>query len=283
MKLPKLALIQCVYFGGIVFGYMPFNFTPTKSPRATKSPLAFAYSTAYSVCLLILLTIMFYYETIDVSENNRIKSTLKIVYFISVGIIVVRTALTAVQQLFNSKVIIQIINEGFHINELVHRLQLDKPLPPDSTEDMTGTDLLLAKVVTVLLQLIIVAGTLLSKYLWTANNLNYLQWLLFNKHFINIVMGASYFIAMQLALWFYWQLNRYLNVSMMSIRTVMDQDSIGVKMQQFCDISDEIDRIDRLYDRVTKFVGDVNRLFSLQLLMATITAFGYALMAVNSM
>lgn len=282
MKLPKIILIQCVYYGGIMFGYMPFRFEPTSSPRAKSNSLALAYSIIYSMFLLVLLPILFYYDTISISDNTRIKSTLKIVYFISVGIIVVRTVLTAIQQVLNAKGIVRVINEGFHINELVHRLQLEKPLPPDSAEDPSaaGPDLLLAKIITVVLQFAIVVATLLFSYLWNANNMDYLQWLMFNKHFVNIVMGASYFVAMQMSLWFYWQLNRHLNVSMMSIRTVMDQDSFGVKMQQFCAISDEIDRIDRLYDRVTTFVSDVNRLFSLQLLMATITAFGYALMAV---
>lgn len=102
-------------------------------------------------------------------------------------------------------------------------------------------------------------------------------------HIIRTIFGIMFFCSMLVILQFYRNVNNRIQVVVDRISKV--QHSVKGKhgrMQAYCEISDELDSMTLLYDRVSYFLTEIVQFFGTQVLAELITAFTNILYGVRT-
>lgn len=222
------------------------------------------------------------YYNFECSLQRDLKQTLLIVIVLNNIVIGSRSILGSIQQVFNRNQFIALINDGYTLNGYLNNLIRDEE-PKENLRyiDEKCTNLLTTKLVAVFFQVLIVIGNIITGFVYQNRPLDTLLLVVMNTHGINILTMGTYFCAMIVSLRFYCLLNVRLQSSIGRIGDVVSGGKNKMKMQLFCDISDDIDLTNRLYDKISVFTCKINRLYSFQLLLAIITSFGYSLSGVS--
>lgn len=269
--------IRLLYYVGKVYGYMPIRYK-AQPPKAYSSIISIIYSILYAIFLTISLPLLQYRDFKTIQDFVVPNSTLLIVVGLNYLIIGCRSVLGSIQQVFNRNRFIGLINEGYQLNAYVNVIRNEESKENLESIDKKCANLLNVKMVSVFFQLIIMFDNIITDYS-NGRGLVAVLLMVLNTHGINILTTSTYFCAMIVTLRFYYLLNRRLKSSMERIGHVEENDKEKTKI--FRNISDDIDRIDRLYDKISLFACKINNFYSFQLLLAIITSFGYALSGVS--
>lgn len=271
--------IRMLYYVGKMYGYMPFRFNHLP-PKAYSSKIAITYSVLYAIFLIISMPLL-QYSNFECILQRDLKNTLLIVIALNYIVIGIRSILGSIQQVFNRNQFIGLINDGYELNGYLNLIRDDEPKENLRSIDDKCTNLLNTKLVLVAFQVLIVIGNIITGFVYQNRGLDTLVMVIMNTHGINILTMGTYFCAMLISLRYYGLLNIRLQSSISRIGDVVSSDKNKMKMQLFCNISDDIDQINRLYDKISAFACKINRLYSFQLLLAIITSFGFSLSGVS--
>lgn len=269
--------IQLLYYVGKVYGYMPLQYK-AQPPKAYSSIISIIYSSLYAIFLSVSMPLLQYIDFKIVQNRGVPNSTLLIVIALTNLIIGCRSVLGSIQQVFNRNRFIGLINEGYQLNGYLKVIKNEEPIVNLQSIDKKCANLLNVKLVFVVIQLIIMIDIIFTDYS-NGRRLVMILLMVLNTEGLNILTTSTYFCAMLVTLRFYYLLNRRLKSSMERIGHVEENDKNKIKI--FYEISDDIDRIDRLYDKISLFACKINNFYSFQLLLAIITSFGYALSGVS--
>lgn len=92
---------------------------------------------------------------------------------------------------------------------------------------------------------------------------------------------SQYFVAMLLALQFYRHINGSVTRTMKSIQTIYRSSKNSMKMQLYCEKSDDLDHLAKLYNRCTAYTENANKIFSIMILLYTTFSFVIPLVVVS--
>lgn len=220
-----------------------------------------------------------YYDFKIIKDRGVSNSTLLIVSALNNVVVGCRSVLGSIQHVFNRNRFIGLINEGYQLNGYLKVLRNEEQKENLQSIDKKCANLLNVKMVLVFVQLLIMIYNIITEY---SNDRSAVITLLviLNSLGLNLLTTSTFFCAMIVTLRFYYLLNRRLKSSMEFIGHVEENDKHKIKI--FCDISDDIDRINLLYDKISIFACKINNFYTFQLLLAIITSFGYALSGVST-
>lgn len=189
--------------------------------------------------------------------------------------VIIRTFTLTLMQILNREMIIKLINEICDMKKSFNGLKFERFL------DKKQQHLLQLKLLSVLFQIIVIIGDCFSL---TGTSLklygNVMQYV--NVYSLSILLNTNYFCVMIFILQFYIELNKKIRKAMDDIGQVACGTKNKMKMQEFCEISDTVDQISIVYDRVTNVCNKVNRLFGPQLLFIITSSFVFLLSGVGS-
>lgn len=277
MWISHSSIIRSLYFCGAFFGLNPFNYNGI-SQRASLSVLSLIYSCGYCFLISEMLSLyhMFYINLIiDGRENETYKTVTYAEFLCSIF----RTMALAIIQILTRNGSINIINEVNDMKKSLHQRLTCTIM--NGFLDKKRQHLLNIKLLSILVQIFVI---ILNTYVREIDPIDVFGLTVsqINSNCLPIVLNSNYFCIMLIILQFYSDLN-------MNIRGIferIDQIALGeskiMKMQKFCDISDEIDEMSILYDEITNFCEKANRFFGPQLLLIITSSFLCILMDVGS-
>lgn len=200
----------------------------------------------------------------DINPHDS-KLTLYVVSFILILLSAGKSNILYMSQFWYRHQIMRLINEGFELRNHILKMCKDVAIRlPAKSKAM-----LRAKVPATYLQLAFLNTTFFSLKTVTYNIVLriYNQW-------ISILMASTIFCGIFIIWLFYLMLNQKLIRCMAEVKMVSSSKPIQTRMQRFCDLSDEIDRLACLYSRCLVFTEHLNQYFSAALF--TIISYAFA-------
>lgn len=259
---------QCLYYTLKLNGLVSFNLSIRPS-LATASRLWNIYSFIFSIygSLEFIIVVLYYQDVLypkDIIPLDS-KKTLFVVSFILILLSAQKANILYISQFWYRHQIMRLVNEGFELHN--HILTTCKDVAvrlPAKSKAM-----LRAKVPATYMQLAFLNTTFFSRTTFTFNIvlLVYNQW-------ISILMASTIFCGIFTIWQFYLILNQKLIRCMTEMKVVSSSKPSQMRMQRFCDLSDEIDRLACLYSRCLVFTEQLNKYFSAALF--TIIAYASA-------
>lgn len=263
-----LSLMKC-------FGLIQFNVSMSKFNDISifiSKPWMF-YSVLISI-LNIMCTIIAIQNAIEVSITNKL--ILMLIFRLKIVVGFARTALLYIFQIYNCKSYINFLKESVFIHS-----HLNKLFSPGHFMDKRIAKCIRTKMGLWLFQTIFMLSNVLA-YIHIFNGFS-LSWKyetsLFSVCYVilsNIVkttINNIYFASMLIVMQFYTVVNKKVSKIMQNVLQMGEDGKSKLKMQAFCDFSDELDRISNIFDDVTTFLNKQLRFFSLQLLLLIIDCF----------
>lgn len=264
--------LQCLYLLLKINGLLSFNFY-IYPPHTSPSLLWNLYSIVYTlfICVAFVNSISEYIleplnEQIEAAAFN--KSTIYIVFIMIVVVSMEKSNFFFVYQYRNRKKLVKLINDGFELRQRICALCTDDSLVTGSTKSKI---MFKVKLFGTVFQLLIFFGcNLFVKQHYK------IEWMY--SHLIGTIMSSSFFCSVFVIWQFYVILNRKLRLCMHNMKIEATSTlSSQMRMQRYCVLSDDIDRLANLYDRCLVFTGQVNGYFSAPLFLTVAYAFGVIL------
>lgn len=266
--------LQCLYILLKINGLLSFNFY-NYPPHTSPSFLWNLYSIVYTVfiCIAFANSIS---EYVLVPLNEQLeavtytKASIYIVFTMIVVVSVEKSNFFYVYQYRNRKKLVKLINDGFELRQRICALC------PDDTLLVNGSTksiiMFKAKLFGGVIQLLIcIFGNLAVK-----QQQYKLEWIY--SHLVGTFISTSFFCSVFVLWQFYLILNRKLRRCMDDVKIEATSTlSSQMRMQRYCTLSDDIDRLANLYDRCLKFTAQVNGYFSAPLFLTISYAFAVIL------
>lgn len=261
--------LQSVYFFLKWNGMVCFNLS-TRPPHATQSRLL----TLYSLIMTVYVSLEFYIGILFFVDVFLLKDIIPIdskptLYTVSAILIVLsgeKSHFLFILQFWNRKKLMTLINEGFQLHNHILIMCKDVAIRLPAT----SKTMLRAKVPATLFQI-----AFLDTYTLSFNkSSNYNILLLVYSHWVSVMMSSTFFCGIFIVWQFYLILNQKLMRCMAEVKTLTSSSkTCQMRMQRFCDLSDEIDRLSCLYARCLVFTEQMNSYFSAALFMIIAYAF----------
>lgn len=259
--------LQFLYYMLKLNGMVCFNLS-MRPPYATPSRLCNVFSFICTFYVSLELYSSFLLD-LDVFLPKEIipldsKRTLYIVSSILIVLSAEKSSFIYILQYWNRHNLIRLVIEGFQLHSHILIICKDVAISlPATTKAM-----LKAKVPATFLQLAFI-DTLMFNY-----SPNYNIMILFFSHWISVLMSSTVFCAIFIIWQFYLILNEKLMLCMAEVKILTSSKaSSQMRMQRFCDLSDEIDRLACLYARCLVFTEQMNKYLSVALFMILAYAF----------
>lgn len=268
---PRFMLI---YYWTKLNGLVPFAYSKSKA-IVRKSP--------WSTCYAVLFSCMYVAAFLFVSGNNLTiafankhtgKNVRLVISVLETLISVVRTTILYGMQLMFRKRIVSVINDAIALWHYI-----SKRWPAKQFFDAFFIKHYKSRMIWLLVEIII----LIVSYKFTAfeyrlkmgSNVAFVYAVInmYNHLVSSIITGVFYYGGMLVVLQFYRILNEQVLHWMESIKTVEDRKANHIRMQFFCEISDNIDEASIFYSDITEYTGKVNRLFQFQIIMTVLASF----------
>lgn len=131
-----------------------------------------------------------------------------------------------------------------------------------------------AKLTATFVQIAIILST---GYILQRDSFSFRMQLIIFSHYVGALLSSMYFCGMFVVLQFYLTLNNKLHSCITSIEHVKNSKAHQIRMQQFCDLSDDIDRLANLYERCLVFTERMNGYFTVSVYFALAHAFASVL------
>lgn len=281
--LSNLTALRVLYFVSKLNGLIPFTFS-LKERRATQSLPSRIYCFTISAALSYFSYVglhIFISITNDVANQTE-HGQLYFVYFILAILGWLKKSLLSIVDFWQEATMIDLINEAFELDQLIiplnqSSIQIRKLI---SYVYRRSSSLCLSREITLIMQFNVVVGSFLFvPFMKNAD----LSFHLFTRlYFLAIFFLRStiLFCGMLVVFQFFVQLNYRLKIAIETIN-ISSRISKNMKMQIYCDVSDEIDRLSTLFTRCCKFYEKFNRIFAAQMLITLIYSFSIIVSNVN--
>lgn len=272
--------LNLLFFIGKLQGLIVFAYETVPEITYTISPFLRTYSSLYTVLIVIVLHILVIRLLSWLQYFLSFSKVVLIAVFIAESLITAYRVITVyVMQFYNRKHFRNIVAEAAKIHRNLIELMDGGALIFDKNFYRSYVP----KVMGVLFQLAIVFF-LISRYKGTSS-LVYSDLITFSiviyMHFTTITISSIFYAGMMLILLFYQNLNQKALQISNSIKATQDMElKIEMKHRLYCQLSDEIDRIVFIYEKISTFMKKFNQLFSSQLLLTIANAFYIVLVQV---
>lgn len=274
-----VSALKSLHISANIFGLVPYKLK-LNPIKASASSFAMGYSFFFTICIAFLLIIC---EVATFSGkyvrqiNHQTVTTVNAVESIVGGFCVI---LIFLLQIFQRNKFIFFINEA---NKIYNHIYEFKNLKIRPFLDKKCSYLLMTKILSVFSQFLITITSLcLSNYRGNIFIEYFIRTLnIFFTDILTIIFSSLYFFAMIVALQFFRHLNKKLIETMKMIREISTNEKSKMKMQQYCNMSDVLDKLANLYGRISFFVENINGLFSLSILLTILNAFVLSLSGVR--
>lgn len=260
--------LLCLYYTVKYNGMLSFDLS-IRPPLAKSSRIWNIYSFIYTIhgSLQLFIIVLFYPDVLYPTDIIPLDSklTLYVVSFLLILLSAEKSNILYMSQFWYRHEIMRLVNEGFDLHNDILNMCKDVPrrLPAKSKA------MLRAKVPATYMQLAFLNTTFFSLKTVTFN----LGLLIYNQ-WISILMSSSIFCGIFIIWQFYLMLNQKLLRCMADVKIVTSSKPSPMRMQRFCDLSDEIDRLACLYSRCLVLTEKLNKYFSVPLF--TIIAYSVA-------
>lgn len=195
------------------------------------------------------------------------KQTKYIVYVIILMLCAEKSNFIYILQYWNQNKLARLINEVFELHHHINIMCQDVELP-DKCNIMHK-----AKIFSILLQVAI-----LISVAFAFDTLNYNGLVLLYSHWTGALMSSTIFCGLFVVWQFYLTLNNKIGQCMAEVKAVtVSNQGQQMRMQRFCELSDEIDRLACLYARCSVFTEQMNKYFSVTLFVTIAYAFAIIL------
>ena len=268
-------LLKCMYYLLLLIGLAPFSLS-TSASKTTAS-----LSRSVSICSFLFisatLSMIMYgsylFISIDLKEGFSTLTT-RIVHLTEISSNVFKVFCIYSKHFFYRNDFVKIINNGFRIHQCFIKFNVVKQA---SFLDKKCAHYLCVQCIASCIQLFMLFYCL-TTYKWSLKHPeNFDLWTVLMAYWpdwMSLIVMNAYAACMLVSWQFYRYLKNNLYNCMMKINDVTFMENRNImKMQLFCDTSDEIDRLTKLYQDVYLFTQDIRKMFQIQVLYGFIDAF----------
>lgn len=277
-----LISIRNLFYLSKFFGFAPFQFYASYStPFATGSRSSVIYCIIYTTCIGALLYYAEATKYLFAMEREHKYPTAKVVKALELTVSSTRVILIFVHQIMNRKKYISTINEAYQLEHAIKNLCYKSK---NFVLNKKCLYLLNAKIISVIVQVILTViafvsysrfyrGSTVAEYVLQVSKTTF-------SNFMAQIFTSIYFCGLLIMLQFYWHLNHRLKSCTKKMEIISMSNMNKMKMQKYCEISDDIDKISILYCRLTTLTASFNSLFSMPILLTILNDFMFSLFAV---
>lgn len=254
-------------------GLLSINFSK-RPPYTTTSLRWIGFSLIFSVFIIVaFIDSIHYFVFSSMSKFTKPAKLIQFMVYLAMTIMCVAKSIFGyLIQRWNQPKLMSLINEA---QDLSHQIiDLCGNTITTCMSD-TSSALFKAKVIATILQLITILSSL---YVIYVNDLSYKLVVLIYSHWVGTMFSCMYFCGIFVIWQFYLTLNEKLRSSMDEVRLlVLRSQTHRMPMQKFCDLSDIIDRLARLYTSSMMFTEHVNDFFTVSIFVSLSYAFAVVL------
>ena len=259
--------IKVFYYFAKINGLVPFQLS-LRRKTATPSTQSFVYS-LITITMLILFFFVSQYSVTKTATSHMEKFTSKLVFAFQVIISCTYFFYIFVRQIVNYKIYIYLINESFSIRRLIcNRYKVN------NFYEHAIYSAYNSKVISLIVQ-VICATFPTYGFILTYNEdiITVLFPMVPYGHILILSFGYIYYIT----LLFVFQCYRIINENLLrQLKCLMEISESGrkqMKMQEYCNLSDELDEISKLYDKTTDFLSVALKLHSKTVILTVLESF----------
>lgn len=263
-----------LYYITQCYGLSPFKYN--KSTSRIFESNAFTLFNLIAGCFFCFLTIAIQSYTILTWVPERPKVVLLIVSSLEGLFLIIQNVFIFLIHFCNRKKLVKFINEGFDLTS-----ELKKFCPQESIFSTKFRTDLRSKFISKSVQIVLLVT---STFLFCVRDNNISEWI------FGLLASIMYVFPMCISSIYYCgsvlisaRFYEILNTKIASLISIMNTDYKSrpyLQMQLFCDISDEIDYIAVLYNRIVSFVELINKHFSVQIVIIKLCSFVLIISAV---
>lgn len=248
-------------------GLLSFNISK-RPPHATASRLWNCYSFLFTLyisfqfCFSISCYLYDYMLTAVDSTQTQF-----LVYVILLMLSAEKSNFIYILQYLNRNKLSTLVNEGYELHHHICIMCKDVGVPANYNT------MLKAKIFSIFLQVAILISASFA-----FDSFDYNALVLLYSHWTVAMMSSTIFSGLFVVWQFYLALNNKLRQCMAKVKAVTASNKIQqMRMQRFCDLSDEIDRLACLYARCSVLTEQMNKYFSVTLFVTIAYTFGIIL------
>lgn len=266
-----------IYYLSKLNGLVPFTISKSKL-NVNKSEWSTIYSFLFTIIFLAVL-LWTSIEDIKISlQTQSARNVQKVIRTIEKSFTIIRTTLLYGLQIIYRKQIICVINDAIQL-----WYYISKGWPTKQFFDRFFIKYYKSRIIWLIIQIIILI--IAHKFyvdehdiIYDLNYSNKFLWhsiIYMYSHIVSpIITGIFYYGGMLIVLQFYRILNEQILLWMSSIKNVDNRKATShMRMQFFCEISDNIDEASIFYSDITEYTAKVNRLFQLQIILTVMSSF----------
>lgn len=274
----NLINIDVIYLILKLNGLIPLNFTskrltPTKAITSTSSLI---YCTTFCVAIFFLLPIAQIFILCHINLMHHGKFINFLVFLFEIILRTFRCISLYIIQLINRMKFAHLINDGYRLYTAWTNLY-----PNDTFFDQNYFLYLVVKFFANICQLFIVCcsffGYFNAKHYPSMIVHIFTFFLIQYSNYILTIITFMYFWHMLIVAQFYRNFNRKIELLLKQLNGMVklnnDANKYQMKMQIFCNMSDEIDRIIILYEWTTNYTKMIVNCYSIQLILLLLDSF----------
>lgn len=256
-------LIRALFWFANLNGITSFNVFHA-APFARFSYILFAYSLIFASGILYLNYIgLFVYVCVSLHASViQQKTTIYLVYVLLISINMVKSVSVTLFDIWNRKQFMNTVLHGFELKSIVMKQCCSNG---QSFLHKTCRIQLLSKLMIFIAQIfVIMLGIVYVPYI--KNTVPSLE--LFVKlyvHVISATRSSLFYCGLFIAWQFYLHLNGKLKQVLKSLENINYVKKNQMKIQIFCDLSDDVDQLAYLHNKCLQFTENIGKLFSIHI------------------
>lgn len=273
--------LNLLFFVGKLQGLIVFTYSTVPEISYSFSSILSKYSSVYTVLLVIVLQIGVL-KILSWMQYFQLISTFALIFVFFTETLITASRVIAVYilQLYHRKQFRRVVSEAAQVYRSLIEL-MDGAL----NFDKNFYRCYFSKIVGVAFQLATIFFLIgIHKRLAASSFYNDIVTvtIVIYMHFTVITISSVFYAGMMFILVFYQNLNRKALQISKAINAVQDTKlKIQIKQQLYCRLTDDIDQIVCIYEKISTFSKKFNQLFSPQLLLTTVNAFYMLLVQVG--
>lgn len=270
MNTNSLGILYFLYCVAFLNGMVTFHFS-TIPPAAERNPLYRLYAFLF-VSGLAVFTYTSSMELVSFSVTENSTNEVRPIYFVYLMLTTLswtKTIWLSIIDLWNESELIHAVNDAFDLQHCINLLaKSSEELHTLKIEILTrSVPVLRVRLITLLGQLLILFGAIPFIPFWRQKSLTFKMLVRIYVTFLSVIRTTLQYAVFFVMWTFYFHLNRRLEMCMATLAKIdcAEEGKYRMRMQVFCDLSDEIDRLAVLYERCRLLTEKFSSLFAHQI------------------
>ena len=258
-------IIYCVYYLYKSNGMIPFTIIFKPKIKAVNSKSSYVYHITFTITMLVIFFLTLYVDLCALYTRTIKSKNYKLVTIIAFSMISISSIIKSIvlfcSHLIKCPRLKNLLNDGISIHNTLKEMSSDN-LQNKPFFDYHCFILLIIKIAIVVTEAISIQVSLV---VYIAMSEDWLDALISScvmyAHSLQILNSCIYYIFMLVALQFFRNSKKCLESYMQKINTlsVTMPKRKKMKIQNYCDLSDSIDRFIEIYNRVCAFTKHINQ------------------------